>query len=418
MAGDAGKEAVNVAGALTSMSIDQMVSKLAIGIAEGQMELDKASMEIAEFMGDAQIAFGKKAGTDIPDLISLIELGFTPNFYQFVDTILEMRVSVKTSFAQKREYNTKETDAHQDSASENTNYENNRSRVDSGKRSSSSYSSNRKTTGVRYGWWGGSVTRGSSSYNASASDTGVRTSNTTKFGRNTSKDNKNISVSTVDAKFSAKYQYSVEASSTIKTKIVPIPAPEVLEEIIRANIGKRKEAEQRFIWAQQVKSLIPSIRQIAQDIHDTDDDGDVGNIKELSSDLPTVDLPKVKTIRKNAKALLAKYSQLTNDHWAIIDNIPDRETADDALEAIPENIEKLIVDIEMRIEKDLPTKKEADGTPITPDYTNLVQDEIDASINTLKKSALDLAWAMNHIEGKLIEKEEEEPEQSDDPLVD
>lgn len=82
-------EAKNVAGAITSMGLDELISNLAIGIAKGQMELDKVCMDIAQFMGDARVAFGKKPGSDEPDLISLIELGFTPNFYQFLDTILK-----------------------------------------------------------------------------------------------------------------------------------------------------------------------------------------------------------------------------------------------------------------------------------------------------------------------------------------
>jgi len=415
MARDAGTEATNVAGALTSMSIDEMVSNLAIGIAEGQMGLDFASMEIAKFMGDAQIAFGKKPGTDIPDLISLIELGFTPNFYQFVDTILEMRVSVKTSYSQKRETNTKDTKLHQDSAKENTNYENNRSRVDSGKRSQSSNQSNSSTTGYSWGWWGGSVTRGNSSSQSSASDSGVRTSNTSKYGRNTSNENKNVSVSTVDAKFSAKYQYSVEASSTIKTKIVPIPPPDVLEEIIRGSIERRKEEEQRFIWTQQVKSLVPSIKKIAKGIHDYDEEEEpTGIMTGLSAnDLKSGDLAEglktLKEIRKNAKALLAKAGQLTNDHWAIIDNIPDRETADDAIELMPKNLEILIVDAEKKIEIAKPTKKDAEGNPVVSDYIELEEEELKASLNFIKQGTLDLAWAMTRIENKLIENEEEKP---------
>ncbi|MCH7478015.1 MAG: hypothetical protein IIA14_07935, partial [SAR324 cluster bacterium] len=56
----AGSEATSVAGAVTSMRVDEMISNLAIGIAHGQMELDQTCMEIAQFMADAQVAFGKK----------------------------------------------------------------------------------------------------------------------------------------------------------------------------------------------------------------------------------------------------------------------------------------------------------------------------------------------------------------------
>ena len=38
-------EALGVAGALTSMRIDELISNLAIGIAQGQMQLDQAHSE-------------------------------------------------------------------------------------------------------------------------------------------------------------------------------------------------------------------------------------------------------------------------------------------------------------------------------------------------------------------------------------
>src|SRR5262245_29243227 len=91
-------EAKGIAGAMTSMRLDEMISNLAIGIARGQMALDQACMETAQFMSTAQVSFGKIPGSNAPDQVSLIELGFTPNFYQFVDTVLEMRVSVSTRF--------------------------------------------------------------------------------------------------------------------------------------------------------------------------------------------------------------------------------------------------------------------------------------------------------------------------------
>jgi hypothetical protein len=44
-------------------------------------------------------------------------------------------------------------------------------------------------------------------------------------------------VSTVSASYSAKYQYSAEGSSLMRTKLVPVPAPAILEERIRAMIA-------------------------------------------------------------------------------------------------------------------------------------------------------------------------------------
>lgn len=110
MARDAGQEVKNVAGAITSMGIDELIFNMAKGIADGQARLDETCMALAVQMGDAQMEFGKIPGTDEPDLISLIELGFTPNFYQFVDTILEVRVSVSSQYEEEQETSTSELD--------------------------------------------------------------------------------------------------------------------------------------------------------------------------------------------------------------------------------------------------------------------------------------------------------------------
>ena len=103
MASESSIETQKVAGAIASMGIDELIFNMAKGIADGQARLDQTCMDLAVQMGDAQIEFGKIQGTDEPDLISLVELGFTPNFYQFVDTILEINVSVTSQYEEERE---------------------------------------------------------------------------------------------------------------------------------------------------------------------------------------------------------------------------------------------------------------------------------------------------------------------------
>ena len=89
-------ETKRIGGALTNMGISDLVSNLAVGIARGQFSLDQACMELASFMGEAEIAFGKRPDSDEPDKLSLLELGFTPNFYQFNDTTIEVKVAISS----------------------------------------------------------------------------------------------------------------------------------------------------------------------------------------------------------------------------------------------------------------------------------------------------------------------------------
>ncbi|MEJ6951283.1 hypothetical protein [Natronospora cellulosivora (SeqCode)] len=90
--GDVGQELLNVPFA-------EMVLKLATAIAEGQYKLDQVSCKIAQFMGDKELA-----PITLPDLsnleeekdytTSLLGAGFQPTFYQFTDTIIEVKMAI------------------------------------------------------------------------------------------------------------------------------------------------------------------------------------------------------------------------------------------------------------------------------------------------------------------------------------
>lgn len=89
----------NVGQELLNVPFGDMVLKLATAIAEGQYKLDQVSCEIAKFMGDpsvASISLPNPAGNDPNDTIetSLIGAGFQPTFYQFTDTIIEVKMAI------------------------------------------------------------------------------------------------------------------------------------------------------------------------------------------------------------------------------------------------------------------------------------------------------------------------------------
>jgi hypothetical protein len=108
--------------------------------------------------------------------LSMLELGFTPTFYQFVDTIIEVKISISMSYSS--EY--KRTVA----------------------KSSTS-------AGVAFGFFTAGVSARSSS---------------------------------VSASFASKYQYSAEGSSLMRTKLVPVPPPAILEERIRKIVEREAAA--------------------------------------------------------------------------------------------------------------------------------------------------------------------------------
>jgi len=90
----------NVGQELLNVPFPEMVLKLACAIAEGQYKLDMVSCQIAKFMGNKD-----KAPVHLPDLTdpndteaeivtSLIGAGFQPTFYQFTDTIIEVKMAI------------------------------------------------------------------------------------------------------------------------------------------------------------------------------------------------------------------------------------------------------------------------------------------------------------------------------------
>jgi hypothetical protein len=89
----------DVGAELLNVPFPEMVLKLASAIAEGQFKLDQVSCKIAKFMGDKKVA-----PVYLPDLTdpegkkeivtSLIGAGFQPTFYQFTDTIIEVKMAI------------------------------------------------------------------------------------------------------------------------------------------------------------------------------------------------------------------------------------------------------------------------------------------------------------------------------------
>jgi hypothetical protein len=107
----------------------------------------------------------------LPRRISMMECGFTPTFYQFVDTIIEVKISIK--YTQEGE-------------------------------STVSTSRNNRSSSASLGIGFAKIKAGTS-----------------------------LQTSQVNATYSQKYSYSAEGSSLLRTKLVPIPPPAILEQRIQ-----------------------------------------------------------------------------------------------------------------------------------------------------------------------------------------
>jgi hypothetical protein len=174
---------------LLDVPFPQMIKSMGLAISEAQFSLDQSGVRLAQMMSGkyeleepdptdddpyktktvTKEAYVRFNGEDL----SLLELGFTPTFYQFVDTIIEVKISISMSSMQEFHHATSST----------------------------------KASG------GGFALPGFGGFSMSASS--------------------------VSASYASKYQYSAEGSSLMRTKLVPVPPPAVLEERIRRVIDQK-----------------------------------------------------------------------------------------------------------------------------------------------------------------------------------
>jgi hypothetical protein len=181
---------------LLNVPMGEMIRDMALAIAEAQIALDASSLRVAEMMSgkmyplqqdgspvpnaeprDTTVTFGYayEGGVRVPTKMSMLELGFTPTFYQFVDTIIEVKIAIKIT--QDTEFKT-------------------------------NWSSRQETR-----------------KNVSCSENTVQTTQ-------------------VDAAYTSKYGYSAEGASLLRTKLVPVPPPAILEERIRGLLETEKRREE------------------------------------------------------------------------------------------------------------------------------------------------------------------------------
>lgn len=207
---------------LTNVPFGELIKSAALAVAEAQSELDKSALHVAEMMSgslilrdpvtmlpidangkmpvrteggvyytskdtsekfeptivDTRVFFGRELdGT--PVKMSMLELGFTPTFYQFVETVIELKIAISLTQSVDNTVKNQGTITETSASSQNS----------------------------------GSYNRFGGAYRSSSQ---VQTKATP-----------------IDATYSTKYNYAVEASSLFRTKLVPVPPPAILEQRIR-----------------------------------------------------------------------------------------------------------------------------------------------------------------------------------------
>lgn len=96
---------------LLDVPLPDMVTKLAVGIADAQRALDENSVETAQALADTKIKVVPAvtqtiaANGDVtfssaaPIEMSLLQVGLNPTFYQFAEATIEVTMDIKTSMS-------------------------------------------------------------------------------------------------------------------------------------------------------------------------------------------------------------------------------------------------------------------------------------------------------------------------------
>ena len=78
--------------ALLDVPMGEIIERMGRAIAEAQVRLDQMSIRIAGMLGDTRLDMRQADGGIVSR--SLLELGFTPSFYHFTETDIEIKVTL------------------------------------------------------------------------------------------------------------------------------------------------------------------------------------------------------------------------------------------------------------------------------------------------------------------------------------
>lgn len=85
--------------ALLDVPMGEIIERMATAIAEAQVRLDEMSIRIAAMLGETRLDMRQADGSVVSR--SLLELGFTPSFYHFTDTTIDVKVSLTIRVAEE-----------------------------------------------------------------------------------------------------------------------------------------------------------------------------------------------------------------------------------------------------------------------------------------------------------------------------
>lgn len=93
---------VRVGQELLNVPFGDMVLQLAMAIAESQAKLDQNAVETTKFLAETEITLPPIVEGEEEKTFSLIALGFYPPFYNFPETVIEVKMAI--TMARSRDF--------------------------------------------------------------------------------------------------------------------------------------------------------------------------------------------------------------------------------------------------------------------------------------------------------------------------
>jgi len=192
----------------------EMVFQLASAIATSQVQLDKASVDIMKIMGDVKQApvslpLLDEDGRDLEIVTSMIGAGFQPTFYQFTDAIIEVKMAISMS---------------------NESVDTQEEQWEYGPETITTTTRKGGILGLLFG-----------SYQTQTKTT-------------------NIKSHTLNATYTSKYNFSEEASSTLRVRLVPLPPNPIMQRFVELR-AERHQLE----YALQMKKTELALSKLEKD---------------------------------------------------------------------------------------------------------------------------------------------------------
>jgi len=196
---------------LLDVPMADIIERMGRAIADAQTRLDQVSIQTAVTLGESRMDLVNAAGVMVSR--SLLELGFTPTFYHFTETTIEIFVTLSI-------------------------------RVEEGFKVGASLSVTNTSSGSTGATGTSTLPAGPTGAAGPTGPAGPTSSipGAAPLGQqiqSTSQTSQRASVFgiTVNAEYHRRYEFNTSASSKVTTKMVSVPPPAVFLEAIRENFG-------------------------------------------------------------------------------------------------------------------------------------------------------------------------------------